>query len=208
MKRNILFIVLITIIALGVIATVIFASFLNSPAGPAESGNSVYNNSRNVSDPDHPNNSGDPFVDSLPDSSSQSATWTSGSTVIGENIVNTARGILNREPKVPFAENGATLEGFDNSGFIYYVLRENGFMTCPRVLNEQTKMAARLGYNELKPGDLAFFYNDDKTEAGFGGIYIGGGKMIACLMPDTFVQEVDISVPYYVEHFYCGVSLS
>lgn len=189
--------------ALGVIATVIFASFLNGTSDPADSTNSVLSNTGN-----NPGYSSDPFVDSAPYSSPQ-ITWNSGTTVIGENIVNTARGILNRDPKVPFAENGASLDGFDNSGFIYYVLRENGFMTCPRVLSEQTKMAARLGYNELKPGDLVFFYNDNDTEAaGFGGIYIGGGKMIACLKPDTFVQEVDVSVPYYIEHFYCGVSLS
>lgn len=206
MKKNILFIVVITVIALGVIATVIFASFLNGPSGPSDSSNSYRDNSGNFSVQD-PNSSDDRFVNSQPNSGSQFPD--SGSTVLGDNIVNTARGILEREPKVPFAENGASLDGFDNSGFIYYVLRENGFMTCPRVLSEQTKMAARLEYNELKPGDLVFFYNDDNTEmAGFGGIYAGGGKMIACLMPDTFVQEVDISVPYYTEHFYCGVSLS
>ena len=205
MKRNILFIVLITIIALGVIATVILASYLNS-TDPVESTNNFSGSSDNMSMQDT-SYSSVPFVNSDP--YSNPPTVNPGSTVIGENIVNTARSILDREPKVPFAENGATLEGFDNSGFIYYVLRENGFMTCPRVLSEQTKMAARLGYSELKPGDLAFFYNDEDTEtAGFGGIYIGGGKMIACLRPDTFVQEVDITTPYYIEHFFCGVSLS
>ena len=82
-------------------------------------------------------------------------------------------------------------------------------MTCPRVLSEQTKMAARLGYGEVKPGDLVFFFNDgDEDAAGFGGIYVGGGKMIACLAGNSFVQEVDISGQYYSEHFYCGVSLS
>lgn len=206
MKRNILFIVIITAIALGVIATVILASFLNGPSGPADSTDSSRGSSENFSGQNTVSADGQP-VNSDPYSGSQIVD--PGSTVIGENIVNTARGILEREPKVPFVENGASLEGFDNSGFIYYVLRENGFMTCPRVLSEQTKMAARLEYNELKPGDLVFFYNDDNTEmAGFGGIYAGGGKMIACLMPDTFVQEVDISVPYYTGHFYCGVSLS
>lgn len=202
MKRNVLFIILITIIALGVIATVILASFLNGSSDPADSANVP----GSLSEQDPSSYTSEPFVDSKPLTESQ--TQSAGSTVLGENIVNTARGILERDPQVPFVENGTSLDGFDNSGFIYYVLRENGFMTCPRVLSEQTKMAARLGYNELKPGDLVFFYNDDPDTAGFGGIYSGGGKMIACLMPDTFVREVDISVPYYTEHFYCGVSLS
>ena len=50
MKKNILFIVIITIIALVVIATVIFASFLNGPAKPAESTNSNTSGNLSVSD--------------------------------------------------------------------------------------------------------------------------------------------------------------
>lgn len=203
MKNNILIIVLVTIVALGVIATVILLSVLNNSYDPSQGSGS-----------DDPNSNS--YVMTEPSDHGSDSIYSvdsSGSSVdengIGSNIVNTAVGILEREPKVPFLENGATLEGFDNSGFIYYVLRENGFMTCPRTLNEQTKMAARLELNEIKRGDLVFFCNeDDNSKAGFGGIYIGDGKMIACLVPGTFVQEVDISEKYYAERFYCGVSLS
>lgn len=203
MKNNILIIVLVTIVALGVIATVILLAVLNNSDDPSQGSGSDDTNSNSYE---------------ISDSSDHSSDFSSGidpvssdidNSGIGSNIVNTAISILEREPKVPFLENGATLEGFDNSGFIYYVLRENGFMTCPRTLNEQTKMAARLELNEIKRGDLVFFCNEgDDSKAGFGGIYIGDGKMIACLVPDTFVQEVDISESYYAERFYCGVSLS
>lgn len=205
MKKNILFIVLVSVVALGVIATVILASFLNTSDDPSQSdasrgsGDSYY--SFFPSDQSLPSDSG-----SVSDSTGNS---NNGDNLIGENIVNTARSILEHEPKIPFVEGGDSLDGFDNSGFIYYVLRQNGFVTCPRGIEGQTKMAARLEWGELKRGDPVFFYSgDDTDEVGFGGIFIGNGKMIACLMPDTFVQEVDISGTYYKEHFYCGVSLS
>lgn len=205
MKNNIMIIVLVTLVALGVIITVIISSVMNNtePLPPdstdsSESFSSIEPSSDSISYS---------LIDSDP-SDSQSGSDSSDHTV-GNNIVNTARSILERDEKVPFVQNGATLEGFDNSGFIYYVLRENGFITCPRELQAQTSMGRRLEYDELKPGDLVFFCNEDDTSsAGYGGIYTGNGTMIACLMPGTYVDEIDISGNYHREHFFCGVSLS
>ena len=204
MKNNIMIIVLVTLVALGVIITVIIASVMNnSEKRPPDSSDSQ----GYVFSEDLISNSRPLTQDNTSQPGSQSGSE-SGYTV-GDDIVVTARVILERDEKVPFAENGASLEGFDNSGFIYYVLRENGFITCPRGLQAQTAMGRRLGYDELKPGDLVFFCNDDDlSAAGYGGIYTGSGTMIACLMPGTFVTEVDISGSYHREHFFCGVSLS
>lgn len=123
---------------------------------------------------------------------------------IAKKIVELANSLIG----TPFAENGETPSGFDNSGFIYYVLRENGYITCPRTTEAQSHMGSSVDKDKLKPGDLVFFGNDGSNEADIGGIYIGGGKMIACLMPDTTVREVDITNDYYSENFVAGVSLS
>ncbi len=205
MKNNIMIIVLVTLVALGVIITVIIASVMNSSESlPPDSTDSSKNFSYTEPSADSISYS---LIDSDP-SDSHSGSDSSEHTV-GDNIVNTARAILDRDDKVPFLENGASLEGFDNSGFIYYVLRENGFITCPRGLQAQTSMGRRLEYDELKRGDLVFFCNEgDDTSAGYGGIYTGDGTMIACLMPGTYVDEIDISGNYHREHFFCGVSLS
>lgn len=205
MKNNILIIVLVTLVALGVIITVIISSVINnSESFPSDSPDSSEDFSYTEPSSDSISYS---LINSDP-SDSLSGSDSSDHT-IGNNIVNTARSILERDEKVPFAEYGATLEGFDNSGFIYYVLRENGFITCPRELQAQTSMGRRLEYDELKRGDLVFFCNDgDDTSAGYGGIYTGEGTMIACLKPGTFVDEIDISGKYHREHFFCGVSLS
>lgn len=119
-------------------------------------------------------------------------------------IVQTAEALIG----IPFTENGSTpAEGFDNSGFIYYVLRENGFINCPRLIRDQSVMGENVGYSDLKSGDLAFFTNGGGT-ADFGGIYIGNGKMIFCPMPEQAVREADITTAYWQDCFVTGVRLS
>ena len=54
-------------------------------------------------------------------------------------IVATAEALMGIE----FAEGGdEPSEGFDNSGFIYYVLRENGYIACPRQISGQLECRA------------------------------------------------------------------
>lgn len=120
-------------------------------------------------------------------------------------IVQTAESLLG----IPFATNGASPDtGFDNSGFIYYVLRENGFINCPRGASEQASMGTHTDYDSLKKGDLVYFSTDDSGQADFGGIYLGDGQMIYCPYPEEDVQIVSISSDYWVNAFYIGVRLS
>ena len=121
------------------------------------------------------------------------------------DIVQSAEALIG----VPFADNGDDPStGFDNSGFIYYVLRENGFINCPRLIKEQASMGTQIDYGSLKSGDLAFFSNDNSDTVDFGGIYIGDGQMIYCPMPGQTVKIADISTDYWQNAFVTGVSLS
>ena len=107
-----------------------------------------------------------------------------------------------------FADGGESPQtGFDNSGFIYYVLRESGYITCPRGVSAQSEWGTEISYSELVPGDLVFF-SEGGAVAEFGGIYSGDGIMIACLMPGTQVKEVNITTDYYRGHFFRGVAIS
>lgn len=124
---------------------------------------------------------------------------------MAHSITATARSLIG----IDFVDGGDHPDnGFDNSGFIYYVLRENGYITCPRGVEAQSEMGAALSYDELRAGDLAYFYDEEMKAVQFGGIYCGDGIMIACLMPGTKVKEVNISTNYYKSHFYRGVSLT
>lgn len=130
-----------------------------------------------------------------------------GNTEIDETneIVITAEAMVG----IPFAEGGTTpAEGFDNSGFIYYVLRENGYINCPRQTGAQSTMGENIKMEELKPGDLVFFSTDNSGNADFGGIYIGAGTMIYSPMPGQSVKTVDITTAYWVGAFATAVSLS
>lgn len=196
-NNNILIIIGVTIVAVGVIIAVIIASISNS--GDSGSGS---DSEKPFASSDLPNDDSDvtpPDNSEIP-STSVSEPTSDTPSVAAEGIAATANSLIG----VPFAENGADINGFDNSGFIYYVLRENGYITCPRTTHEQTEMGAKLEYSQLKIGDLAFF----SDEGIFGGIYIGSGKMIGCLMPGQSVRIIDITTDYYKSNFYCGISLS
>ncbi|MCM1298390.1 MAG: C40 family peptidase [Firmicutes bacterium] len=120
-------------------------------------------------------------------------------------VVQTAESLLG----IPFADNGSTPEeGFDNSGFIYYVLRKNGFINVPRQTQDQAVMGANIGYDELKSGDLAFFCTENSGNPDFGGIYIGDGQLIYSPMPGQSVKTADITSEYWRNSFVTGVSLS
>lgn len=209
MKNNILLIIAVTIISMGIIAAVIVLSTVGKNSGESSSGSS--SNPVSISVPEE--ESSMPETEPAETTTSVKETeenqpveddTTEPVTPEAEGIILTAESLIG----TPFVDGGETPDGFDNSGFIYYVLRQNGYITCPRGVSAQSQMGIALAYDDLKSGDLVFFINDGSSVAGFGGIYIGDGKMIACLMPGTDVREVDISGNYYIEHFYGGVSLS
>ena len=101
--------------------------------------------------------------------------------------------------------------GFDNSGLIYYVLRENGFINCPRGTSAQMEMGTSIAFEDIQPGDLVFFTDTD-SETGekidFGGIYIGDGKLIYSPYPGEKVKFADINSDYWKNSFSCAVSVA
>ena len=117
-------------------------------------------------------------------------------------IVLTARSLIG----IKFKDGGSSPEdGFDNSGFIHYVLRENGYVNSPRGLQEQAVMGNKIrSLSDLRSGDLVFF-SENGERATFGGIYIGGGIMICCRMPGEAVREIDITAKFYRENFFTAV---
>ena len=209
MKNNILLIIAVTIISMGIIAAVIVLSTVGKGSDESSGSSSSTVQTTSVPETESTESVSEPEVTVTSESEtseSQPAEDEASEPVApeAEGLIATAESLIG----VPFVDGGDAPDGFDNSGFIYYVLRQNGYITCPRDIAGQTQIGTALDYDELKSGDLVFFMNDGSTAAGFGGIYTGNGTMIACLMPGTNVREVDISGSYYREHFYCGVSLS
>lgn len=105
----------------------------------------------------------------------------------------------------PFFFGGADPEtGFDNSGLMHYVLRANG-LDCPRLTGDIAEWGEKVSYEEIQPGYLVFFEYEGSGKADFGGIYIGGGKMVVSTDEDKPVSEVDITTDYYKRTFRFGI---
>lgn len=66
---------------------------------------------------------------------------------------------------------GATPEGFDCSGLVFYAHRQFG-LTVPRTSRDQAQQAEAVKPRDLEPGDLVFFRIDSRI-VNHVGIYIG-----------------------------------
>ena len=76
---------------------------------------------------------------------------------------------------------GGTSEqsGFDCSGFIGYLFREEAGMNLPRSTREMINVDAPLvSRNNLKPGDLLFFATSGRGRVSHAGIYLGDNQFI------------------------------
>lgn len=232
MKNNILIIVVVTLVAIAVIAAVIITGFVKDAENSSSSDSvpdwgasvdSISSSQDTESDITSDNeNSSEDFGFSSSDNSSTSTPQSSSSSEssvisqpsVSDSSLSAASGIVataNSLIGVPFVLGGDTPDGFDNPGFIYYVLRENGFHNCPHSVAKQSTMGTQLEYSEMKAGDLVFFFEEDKESAAFGGVYIGDGMMVAALTPtnrEHGVMAVDITTAYYQTRFFCGVALS
>ncbi|MFB4392985.1 MULTISPECIES: C40 family peptidase [unclassified Pseudomonas] len=69
--------------------------------------------------------------------------------------------------------------GFDCSGFIGYLFREEAGMTLPRSTREMINVdAPKVARNKLKPGDLVFFATNGRGRVSHAGIYLGDNQFI------------------------------
>jgi hypothetical protein len=85
---------------------------------------------------------------------------------------------------IPYQWGGTTPDGFDCSGFIRYVFKENG-IPLGRSSREQVQEGKSIPISELRPGDLVFFkfYSSRNRERNKGrvnhvGLYLGKGRFI------------------------------
>lgn len=119
------------------------------------------------------------------------------STELGKKLVSGAEQFLG----VPYVYGGASPSGFDCSGLVYYLLKNQGYSPY-RTAADQYKMGTYVSKADLQPGDLVFFQNT----AGYGishvGIYVGGGRFIHSPRTGSVVSYADLNSTYYTNHYY------
>lgn len=95
----------------------------------------------------------------------------------------------------------STSTGFDCSGFIGYLFREEAGIKLPRSTREMIKLdAPKVARHDLQPGDLIFFANRGRVN--HAGIYIGDGEFIHSSSTRSGGVRVDkLSTGYWNNHF-------
>jgi len=116
----------------------------------------------------------------------------------GEKIAEFAKKFVG----VKYVWGGTTPEGFDCSGFVYYVFKQFG-ITMPRTSKEQANKGVTVKKSELKPGDLMFFDTNGSNNGVVShvGIYIGNGKFIHASNPRSNVKITNVNDSFYTKAY-------
>lgn len=96
---------------------------------------------------------------------------------------------------VPYRWGGTSPSGFDSSGFIWYVFRENG-IDIPRVSFDIYQFGDPISQDDLKPGDLVFF-EGYRPGPSHGSIYIGDGQFVHSPSTGKKITIDNLSDPAY-----------
>jgi peptidoglycan endopeptidase LytE len=100
---------------------------------------------------------------------------------------------------------GHSPDGFDCTGFTWYVYREAGITIPLHDLQGQMDTGQKVEKDQLQPGDLLFFQNTYKEGLSHVGIYLGDGRFINAETEKTGVQVRALSEQYW-ESRYLGAS--
>jgi cell wall-associated NlpC family hydrolase len=99
----------------------------------------------------------------------------------------------------PYRYGGATREGFDCSGLVFYAHRHFG-LTLPRTSHEQAAKARDIKQNKLRRGDLVFFKIGSRR-VNHVGIYIGERHFVHAPGAGKPVTINSLDDEYYAQRF-------
>ncbi|NCC67773.1 MAG: CHAP domain-containing protein [Clostridia bacterium] len=121
---------------------------------------------------------------------------TQSAASMGDTIVATAKKYLG----TPYVWGGTSTSGFDCSGLVYYVYKENGY-TINRTAATIYNNGVAVDREDLQAGDVICFSNSSGSGIGHVGIYIGDGQFIHSSSSDGCVIISSLSTSYYNNHY-------
>jgi cell wall-associated NlpC family hydrolase len=100
---------------------------------------------------------------------------------------------------VPYRYGGATLDGFDCSGLVFYAHRNLG-LDVPRTSRDQAEEATAIKPRKLRRGDLVFFKIDSRR-VNHVGIYVGKHRFVHAPGAGKPVTINSLDDEFYAEAF-------
>lgn len=107
----------------------------------------------------------------------------------------------------PYRYGAAGPDAFDNSGLVYYCMKQNGIST-PRKTGDIARAGAEVAKESLQPGDVVFFWNDTPGVPQFAGIYIGGQQFVASNHEEKPTSIHNMSYAYFTQRYVTARRLS
>lgn len=147
-----------------------------------------------------------PSASALSGSTSGSTTGSTSGSASGSNQTSSAIGAklvagAKQYLGTPYVYGGASPSGFDCSGLVYYLLKNQGYSPY-RSAADQYKMGTYVAKSDLQPGDLVFFQNTSGYGISHVGIYVGNGQFIHSPHTGSVVSYANLNSTYYVNHYY------
>lgn len=119
-------------------------------------------------------------------------------STMGEKIVAKAQEYVG----VPYVYGGASPNGFDCSGLVYYVYGSFGYSIERGAGGQWLRSGKEVSLNKLQPGDLVFF-RDDVDPISHVGMYIGDGQFIHASSSKGCVVIAEMD-SYYCNEYLVG----
>lgn len=90
--------------------------------------------------------------------------------------------------------------GFDCSGLIWFVYRQNG-INLPRVSWQQFGTGASIKRSEIRPGDLVFYDVKKSGKSLHVGIVTDRATFVHAPSSGKHVMESSLNSPYWAQHY-------
>lgn len=126
-----------------------------------------------------------------------STTTNAASGVTGTQILAEAQKYLGAS----YRSGGASPNGFDCAGLVYYVLKQVGCSPY-RTPVSQYNMGSYVDKANLKAGDIVFFAGTGSSGISHVGIYAGNGQFIHAPNSRSTVSYSSLTSGYWAEHYY------
>ncbi len=102
---------------------------------------------------------------------------------------------------VPYRYGGASPDGFDCSGLVYYCFLSSG-VKLNRTASGQYTQGVYVEKDQLEPGDLVFFVSPGTWSIGHVGIYIGSGEFIHASTGSHEIVISELDASYWTTNYY------